>query len=94
MQGRTIMSDALFKYPVLRKILYIVEQFVAVPKARSNSMVLRVSLDGKPIALYSDPNLVLATCGLKIGNYLYYVSLDKSYISRTDITPTKRDPDV
>lgn len=90
MQGRTIAWDTLFKYPILRRILYVVEQFVTVPKGMKNSGVLSVSLDGQPIALYSDPNLILATSGLKIGNYLYYGSLYKSYISRIDLTQTKK----
>jgi hypothetical protein len=81
MQGRAMVWDTFFKYPILRQILYVVEQFVTVPKGRKNSGVISVSLDGHPIALYSDPNLVLATSALKIGNYLYYGSLYKSYIS-------------
>ncbi|XP_078155567.1 protein STRICTOSIDINE SYNTHASE-LIKE 6-like [Carex rostrata] len=88
--GRTIAWDTLFKYPILRRILYVVEQFVTVPTGMKNSGVLSVSLDGQPIALYSDPNLILATSGLKIGNYLYYGSLYKSYISRIDLTQTKK----
>ncbi|XP_078161555.1 protein STRICTOSIDINE SYNTHASE-LIKE 6-like [Carex rostrata] len=91
--GRTIVWDTFFKYPILRQILYVVEQFVTVPKGRKNSGVISVSLDGQPIALYSDPNLVLATSALKIGNYLYYGSLYKSYISRIHLTDKTKKQD-
>jgi hypothetical protein len=67
----------------------VVEQFVMVPKSMKNSGGISVSLDGQPIALYSDPNLVLATSWLQIGNYLYYGSLYKSYISRIDLTQVR-----
>ncbi|KAJ4773887.1 Calcium-dependent phosphotriesterase superfamily protein [Rhynchospora pubera] len=87
--GRTMLWDIFFKYPILRSILYVADKFVTVPKSMKNSGVLGVSLDGQPVALYSDPNLILVTGGLKIGNYLYYGSLYKSYISRIDLTQTK-----
>ncbi|KAJ3681953.1 hypothetical protein LUZ60_014526 [Juncus effusus] len=85
-EKRPALWDVIFKYPILRKILYIIEQFVTVPKSMKNSGVLSVTLDGQPVALYSDPALDLTTSGLKIGNFLYYGSLYKSYISRIDLT--------
>ncbi|KAJ3681952.1 hypothetical protein LUZ60_014525 [Juncus effusus] len=83
--GTSLLWDVMFKYPILRKILYIIEQFVTVPKHMKNSGVLSVTLDGQPVALYSDPALILTTSGLKIGNHLYFGSLYKSYISRIEL---------
>lgn len=62
---------------------------MTVPKNVKNSGVVSVSLDGQPIALYSDPNLMFTTSGLKIGNYLYYGSIYKSHISRIDLAQAK-----
>ncbi|KAJ3681954.1 hypothetical protein LUZ60_014527 [Juncus effusus] len=84
--GRTASWDAMFKYPILRKILYMLDQFVTVPKSMNNSGVLSVTLDGQPVSLYTDPASEFTTSGLKIGNYLYYGFLYKSYISRIDLT--------
>lgn len=78
--------DTLFKYPILRKFVVSLEKFVAVPLNLKDSGVLSVSLEGQLLSLYSDPGLVLATSGLKIGKHLYYGSLHKSYISRIDLT--------
>jgi hypothetical protein len=89
MQGRTILWDIIFKYPIVRRVIFVVKQFVTVSKSMKNSGGISVSLDGQPIALYSDPNLILATSFLKIGNYLYYGSLYKSYISWIDLTQAK-----
>ncbi|XP_020093372.1 protein STRICTOSIDINE SYNTHASE-LIKE 5-like [Ananas comosus] len=84
--GRTLIMDTLFKYPILRKFVVSLEKFVAVPLNLKDSGVLSVSLEGQLLSLYSDPGLVLATSGLKIGKHLYYGSLHKSYISRIDLT--------
>ncbi|WOL10762.1 protein STRICTOSIDINE SYNTHASE-LIKE 4-like [Canna indica] len=80
--GKTLEWDVLMKYPLLRKVLVIVEKFIKVPLAVRDSGVLKVDLEGRPLALYSDRGLALVTGGIQIGKHLYYGSLDKAYISR------------
>ncbi|XP_072962638.1 protein STRICTOSIDINE SYNTHASE-LIKE 6-like [Typha angustifolia] len=84
--GRTLSWDIMCKYPILRKILFILQKFVTVPHNLGDSGGLSVALDGKPITLYTDPDLDFATGWLKIGRYLYYASLHKDYITRIDLT--------
>ncbi|XP_073001276.1 protein STRICTOSIDINE SYNTHASE-LIKE 6-like [Typha latifolia] len=84
--GRTISWDIMYKYPIIRKILFILEKFVTVPHNLRDSGGLSVTLEGKPLTLYTDPDLILATGWLKIGRYLYYGSLHKDYLSRIDLT--------
>jgi hypothetical protein len=86
MQGRTLQWDLLMKYPFARKLLYLVEKFMAVPHGLKNSGTMSVTLDGEPVSMYSDPGLVLATGWLKVGKHLYYGSLTKTYLSRIDLT--------
>lgn len=76
----------LTRYPVLRKALAIWVRFMKVPDMNWDSGVLGVSLEGKPVALYTDPDLDGVTSGVKVGRYLYYGSLVKDYISRLDLT--------
>ncbi|KAJ6804358.1 protein STRICTOSIDINE SYNTHASE-LIKE 6-like [Iris pallida] len=83
--GRTMVWDMLIKYPFLRKVMVAVGKYVRIPQTERDSGVLSVTPDGKPVALYSDPDLNLVTGGLKIGKHLYYGSLVKPYISRIDL---------
>lgn len=50
-----------------------------------NAGVLQVDLDGKPIALYHDPNHSHVTSGVKIGKFLYCGNLLDSHIVRLDL---------
>lgn len=75
----------LSRYPVLRKALAIGGRFVKIPNMNWDSGVLGVSLEGKPVGLYTDPDLAGVTSGVKVGRHLYYGSLDKDYISRLDL---------
>ncbi|TKV95156.1 hypothetical protein SEVIR_9G342900v4 [Setaria viridis] len=84
--GRTLQWDLLMKYPFVRKLLYLVEKFVAVPHGLKNSGTMSVTLDGEPVSTYTDPGLALATGWLKVGKHLYYGSLTKTYLSRIDVT--------
>ncbi|GJM91359.1 hypothetical protein PR202_ga07722 [Eleusine coracana subsp. coracana] len=84
--GRTLQWDMLTKYPFIRKLVYLVEKFVALPHGLKNSGGMSVTLDGEPVSFYSDPGLALATGWLKVGNHLYYGSLVETYLSRIDLT--------
>lgn len=85
--GRTLLWDMLMGSPLLRKLVYLVNRYVAaVPKSTGGAGTLSVGLDGTPVTMYSDPRLVLATGWFKVGDYLYYGSLQNSYISRIDLT--------
>ncbi|KAJ8647159.1 hypothetical protein MRB53_000182 [Persea americana] len=83
--SRTFPLYMLSRYPVLRKALAIGGRFVKIPNMNWDSGVLGVSLEGKPVALYTDPDLAGVTSGVKVGRHLYYGSLDKDYISRLDM---------
>ncbi|KAH0973192.1 hypothetical protein GBA52_025348, partial [Prunus armeniaca] len=60
------------RYPFIRKVLVIVKRYAAgKPHLEKNAGAFAVNLNGEPTAHYSDPELVLITSGIKIGNYLY-----------------------
>ncbi|KAJ3681959.1 hypothetical protein LUZ60_014532 [Juncus effusus] len=74
---RTASWDAMFKYLILRKILYILDQFEPVPTERYARRATSCSLHRLGFGIHHK--------WLKTGNYLYYGSLYKSYISRNDL---------
>lgn len=55
------------------------------PHLEKNAGVLAVNLDGEPTAHYSDPELVLISSGIKIGNYLYCGSIVYPHIIRLNL---------
>ncbi|KAH0970995.1 hypothetical protein GBA52_023151 [Prunus armeniaca] len=68
------------------KVLVIVKRYAAgKPHLEKNAGVFAVNLNGEPTAHYSDPELVLITSGIKIGNYLYCGSTVNPYIIRLDV---------
>nr|CAB3500261.1 unnamed protein product [Digitaria exilis] len=77
---------ALSAYPFIRKLLYLVDKFVAVPHGLKNAGAMSVTLEGEPVSMYTDPGLALATGWLKVGKHLYYGSLTETYLSRIDLT--------
>ncbi|XP_020688018.1 protein STRICTOSIDINE SYNTHASE-LIKE 7-like [Dendrobium catenatum] len=83
--GRTLFWDLLMKYPLLRKLKVALGMHVNFPSFK-NSGLMRVNLEGKPVALYKDPELSLITGGFKIGKHLYLGSLFQNYLLRIDIT--------
>ena len=86
LQGRTPQWDLLMKYPFVRKLVYLVEKFVALPHGVKNSGAVSVTPDGEPVSMYTDPRLALTTGWLKVGNHLYYGSLTENFLSRIDLT--------
>ncbi|KAF8697807.1 hypothetical protein HU200_001192 [Digitaria exilis] len=84
--GRTTRWDLLMKYPFMRKLVYLVEKFVALPHGSKNSGAISVTLDGEPVSMYTDPGLSLTTGWLKVGEHLYYGSLKKTYLGRIDLS--------
>jgi len=84
--GRTPQWDLLMKYPFVRKLVYLVEKFVALPHGVKNSGAVSVTPDGEPVSMYTDPRLALTTGWLKVGNHLYYGSLTENFLSRIDLT--------
>ncbi|KAF8697805.1 hypothetical protein HU200_035293 [Digitaria exilis] len=86
LEGRTLQWDLLMKYPFVRKLVYLVDKFVAVPHGLKNAGAISVTLEGEPMSMYTDPGLALATGWLKVGKHLYYGSLTETYLSRIDLT--------
>ncbi|XP_058090688.1 protein STRICTOSIDINE SYNTHASE-LIKE 5-like [Magnolia sinica] len=84
--GRTLFYDSMMMNPFIRKTVVIIEKFVKMPHMQQDGGVLEVSLEGEPLALYSDPALFGVTGGLKVRNHLYYGLLAGSYIGRIDLT--------
>ena len=76
----------LTKYPFVRKLVYLIEKFVAVPHGLKNSGTVSVTPDGEPVSMYTDPRLALTTGWLKVGKHLYYGSLTETFLSRIDLT--------
>ncbi|KAH0973774.1 hypothetical protein GBA52_025930 [Prunus armeniaca] len=78
--------DLALRYPFIRKVLVIVKRYAAgKPHLEKNAGAFAVNLNGEPTAHYSDPELVLITSGIKIGNYLYCGSTVNPYIIRLDV---------
>ncbi|WVZ57521.1 hypothetical protein U9M48_007898 [Paspalum notatum var. saurae] len=91
--GRTLQRDLLMKHPFLRKLVYLIGKFVAVPRGLKNSGAVSVALDGEPVSMYTDPRLALVTGSLKVGDYLYYGSLTEAYLSRIPLTESSAESD-
>ncbi|PKA47766.1 Strictosidine synthase 1 [Apostasia shenzhenica] len=83
---RNLLWDLLMKYPLLRKLKFLLGSHLANIPPMRNSGLMRVSLDGKPMAIFSDPHLSLVTSGLQIGKHLYFGSLHENHILRVDLT--------
>ncbi|KAK0605766.1 hypothetical protein LWI29_030516 [Acer saccharum] len=81
----TKVWDLAFRYPFIRKIIAIVERHVGMPKKLKNGGVMAVDLEGKPVAHYYDPELMMITSAIKIGDHLYCGSLTKPYILRLNL---------
>ncbi|EHA8589719.1 putative protein STRICTOSIDINE SYNTHASE-LIKE 6 [Cocos nucifera] len=84
--GRTISWDILFKFSFVRKMATILEKFVKPTRLFQDSGILRVTLQGQPLTIYSDRHLILVTCGIKVGKDLYYGSLYAPYVSKIDLS--------
>ncbi|KAL6883778.1 hypothetical protein ACP4OV_011192 [Aristida adscensionis] len=84
--GKTLQWDILLRFPFVRKLVYVLEKFVAVPHGLKNSGGMSVTVDGEPVSMYTDPGLALVTGMLKVGKHLYYGSLTEMYISRIDLS--------
>ncbi|CAL1386967.1 unnamed protein product [Linum trigynum] len=82
--GISTLWDYAFKQPILRKIIAILTKHLW-PLQLENSGVFVVDLEGKPVALYSDPQLSMITSGVKIGTHLYCGSLVDNRILRLDL---------
>ncbi|XP_010426698.1 PREDICTED: protein STRICTOSIDINE SYNTHASE-LIKE 6-like [Camelina sativa] len=83
--GVTTLWKLAMKYPFLRKITAIVAKYGYEPMFMENAGVMKVDLEGNPIAYYHDQTLSHITTGVKIGNYLYCGSLSHSRIIRLDL---------
>ncbi|CAA6666749.1 unnamed protein product [Spirodela intermedia] len=81
--GKSKSWDLMLRYPMLRKMVVVSSKLADFSHhVRKGAGVLSVSLEGEPLALYTDRELSLSTGGLRVGRHLYYASLVKSYISR------------
>ncbi|OWM68277.1 hypothetical protein CDL15_Pgr004759 [Punica granatum] len=74
------------KYPIIRKVLAILEKYLKRPQLEKNAGAFTVDLEGNPVARYCDQRLIYITGATKIGNYLYCGSLVYPYIIRLDLT--------
>lgn len=83
--ANTYPSNLVIRYPVLRKIMAMVEKFIRLPSLEKDGGVLEVDLEGTPIAYYHDPKLSMVTSGVKIGNHLYCGSVINPYILRLNL---------
>ncbi|MQM11730.1 hypothetical protein Taro_044636 [Colocasia esculenta] len=84
--GKSRSWDVVQRYPWVRKMMAAALQLHMVhgwlPRLLKGGGVLCASLEGEALALYTDPELMLVTGGLKIGKHLYYGSLAGHHIGR------------
>ncbi|KAJ4963738.1 hypothetical protein NE237_023677 [Protea cynaroides] len=79
---KTVFWDALMRYPILRKTVWMLEKVVRFPYTHSHGGVMVVNLEGEAIALYSEQGLSMVSNGIKIGNHLYIGYVANTYITR------------
>lgn len=89
--GRSKFWDLVMKYPLLRKYFIVIVKLVGLPPL-NRAGVLRVSLEGRLKALYSDRDLSNISSGLKVGRHLYMGSLTGGHVLRLDLS--KLTPDA
>ncbi|KAL8160431.1 hypothetical protein V2J09_001968 [Rumex salicifolius] len=61
----------MMNYPVVRKVLMIVEKYIGLRGLMKSGGVLSVDLEGKPVAYFYDPRLSAVTGGVKIGQIIF-----------------------
>ncbi|MQM18927.1 hypothetical protein Taro_051930 [Colocasia esculenta] len=85
-KGKSRFGEMVLKYPWVRKMLgmaaLLLQADASVPSLVEPGGVLRASLEGEALALYTDPELMLVTGALKIGNHLYYGLLVGNHVGR------------
>ncbi|KAI3987376.1 hypothetical protein MKX01_032495 [Papaver californicum] len=84
--GKTLLWDAILRYPSIRKTTAVLSRFGDIPHILKDGGVVAVNMNGQVAGLYTDVGLSSVTGGIKIGDQLYYGSLVKTYISRLDLT--------
>ncbi|KAJ4963249.1 hypothetical protein NE237_023188 [Protea cynaroides] len=82
---KTVFWDALMRYPIMRKTMWMLEKMVRLPNMQSHGGVMAVNLEGEAIELYSEPGMFMVTGGIKIGNQLYIENLANNYITRVNL---------
>ncbi|KAL7192864.1 hypothetical protein ACSBR2_024638 [Camellia fascicularis] len=82
----TFSWDLTQRYPLVRKVLAIIERCIGRPHMKKNGGLLAVDLEGKPIAHYYDSGLSLITTGIKIADHLYCGSIAYPYMIRLNLT--------
>ncbi|KAJ4964153.1 hypothetical protein NE237_024092 [Protea cynaroides] len=82
---KTVSSDVIARYPILRKTIWMLEKVVRLPNMQSHGGVMAVNLEGEAIELYSEPGMYMVTGGIKIGNQLYIGYLKNTYITRVNL---------
>ncbi|KAL0550621.1 hypothetical protein IC582_015143 [Cucumis melo] len=85
MTGSSSSWHIALKYPMLRKIMAIMEKYGRRPNLEKNGGVVAVNLQGEQVAWYYDYKWSLVTAGIKIGNHLYSGSLALPGILRLDL---------
>nr|GMC67634.1 protein STRICTOSIDINE SYNTHASE-LIKE 6-like [Ipomoea batatas] len=74
------------KYPLVRKILAVMEKYVGRPKMEKNGGVFVVDVEGNPVAHYYENDFTLLSTGIKIGDYMYCGFVVNGFILRLDLT--------
>lgn len=85
MMGYSSSWYVALKYPMLRKIMAIMERYGRRPNLEKNGGVVAVNLKGEQVAWYYDYGWSLVTTGIKIGNHLYSGSLALPGILRLNL---------
>ncbi|MQL92198.1 hypothetical protein Taro_024820 [Colocasia esculenta] len=88
--GKSRSWDVVLRYPWVRKMMVAALQLHMVhgwlPRLLKGGGVLCTSLEGEALALYTNPELMLITGGLKIGKHLYYGSLAGTMLAASTST--------
>ncbi|KAJ4960717.1 hypothetical protein NE237_020627 [Protea cynaroides] len=61
--GKTVFWDALMRYPIMWKTVWMLEKVVRLPNMQRHGGVMAVNLEGKAIAFYSEAGLTMVSNG-------------------------------
>ena len=85
MQEVTPSLELAIKYPLVRKLIAILERYGLRPNTERNGGVFAVDIEGKPVYYFHDAALSAISTGIRIGNHLYCGSVAAPYILRLNL---------
>ncbi|XP_019172179.1 PREDICTED: protein STRICTOSIDINE SYNTHASE-LIKE 6-like [Ipomoea nil] len=78
--------ELIQRYPLLRKILGVMEKYGVRPNMEKNGGIFVVDMEGNPVAHYYERDFTLVSTGIKIGNYMYCGFVKYGFILSLNLT--------